>query len=133
MSTVNARPAGEVATVMAWVGIMLIESAAELLLVTVSPPPDTEALLVTDAGAFALMLTPRVIGGYAAAEARLSDREHVNVDNVQVQPEPDIVVTVIPVGSVSVTLTGAVVARSPELRTVSVKVASVDPALNVPE
>jgi hypothetical protein len=95
---------------------MSTESVAELLFVTTSLPPETEAVLMTDGGALAATLTRKLIAGYAAPAARLSLRVHVSVDVVQIQPAPEIDVMVSPPGSASVTLTRPLVARSPELR-----------------
>src|SRR5262249_50087482 len=51
------------------------------------PPPATEAVLVTEAGAVFAVRTVILIGGYEARGASASERVHVNA--VHVQPEPE--------------------------------------------
>src|ERR1700719_4606315 len=85
--------------------VMVVVSFAVLLAVLTSPPPDTAATFVTDAGAFAATFTVNVMSGYAAPAGSWSPHVQVSVDNVHDQPVPDIAVAVRPDGSVSVTVT----------------------------
>ena len=57
-------------------GLMVVGSLAESLLVLVSPPPETAAMLVTLEGALPATFTVRVIAGKPAPAAKLSVRVH---------------------------------------------------------
>ena len=101
-------------------GVMVVGSLAVSLEVLVSPPPDTETELVTMDAAFADTLTVSVIAGKLAPAASGVLLVQVNVPNVHVQPEPDIAVAVSPAGSVSTTVTVALVEPVPAFCTVMV-------------
>ena len=95
-------------------GVMMVGFVAVSFAKFVSPPPDTVAMFVTLAGAFAATVTVNVIGGKLAPTVRVSLREQIRFATTQFHPAPAIAVAVSPVGKVSVTETGtAVVAREP--------------------
>src|SRR5439155_269500 len=101
--------------------LIVVGSVAVLFAVFVSPPPETVAVLVTLAGASLATFSVRVITGYLVPPARASDRVQVSGAKVQDQPDPVIAVAVKPVGSVSATVTRAVVLETvPLLLTVIV-------------
>jgi hypothetical protein len=56
-------PVCVLAMVMSATGLIVVKSLAELLPVFVSPPPETDAVFVTLAGAVAETLTLSVIAG----------------------------------------------------------------------
>jgi hypothetical protein len=74
-----------------------------------SPPPDTVTVLVITDGASIATFTVRVIGGYFAAEASVSEREQVSEASLQFHPVPAIAVAVRPGGNVSVSVTSPIV------------------------
>src|SRR2546429_402681 len=98
--------------------LIVVGSVVESLLVTTSPPPETEAELVTELDAVADTSTVTVIAGYEEPAARASERVQVRVARVQLQPVPEIAVAVRPLGSVSDTVTVPLVAPDPEFDTV---------------
>src|SRR5437016_7184600 len=100
--------------------LTVVGSLVESLLVTTSPPPDTEAELVTELEAVADTFTVSVIAGYGEPAAKASERVQVNVASVHDQPVPEIAVAVRPLGSVSATVTVPLDAPVPELVAVSV-------------
>src|SRR5436189_19161 len=94
---------------------MVVASLAESFPVLVSPPPDTEAELVTLAAALLATFTVKVIAGKLAPAASASLRVQVKVPSTQVHPLPAMAVAVRPAGKVSVTETAALVGAEPEL------------------
>src|SRR4051812_7212481 len=111
---------------------MAVTSEALSLLVLLSPPPLTLAVLVTLAGALEATVTVNVMSGYFAPLASSSLRVHVRDDSVQAQPVPFKAVADSPAGSESVTVTLPVVEPVPLLAAVSVYVAPVCPWKNDP-
>lgn len=81
---------------------------ALLLFVTVSPPPETLAVLVMEAGALAAILTLSVISGAETPAGMVVLRVQlatVLVEAAQSHPVPNVIVaSVKPVGKVSVTV-----------------------------
>src|SRR5205814_622561 len=71
----------------------------------VSPPPETVAVFVTEAGALLATFTMSVIDGYVAAAASASLRVQVSVASVQFQFVPLMAVADSPTGKASVTVT----------------------------
>ena len=89
-----------------------------------SPPPETVAVFVTDAGALKFTETVSVISGKLKPGSTVSAREQL-VSVAQVHPGPLMAVAFKPAGKVSVTVTGSVVVAPPTLVTVIVYVAPV--------
>src|SRR5204862_329186 len=114
-------------------GAMVVESVAELLPALRSPPPDTVAVLATDAGAVAETVTVRVIAGYEELPARTSERVHGPAGWVQVQPVPDMAVATRPEGSVSETVTAPAVGAAAPLLTAIEYVLPACPCVKLPE
>jgi len=110
-----------------------VTSLALLLLVFASPPPDTEAVFVTLAGAFAATVTDRVTGGKLPPVAKASLRVQLNDARVQLQPDPTIPVAVKPAGNVSVTVTVPALEPAPAFETLSVYVPPDWPRTKAPE
>ncbi len=100
-------------------------SVAELFVSSVSPPPDTVAVLMTVAGAGSATVALTVIGGYACPAGSASGRVQVTVlaAVVHVQPAPDAELTDenCAGSKVSTTVTVPLVGRSPLLATPMVK------------
>jgi hypothetical protein len=96
---------------------MVVESFAVSLVKFCSPPPDTVAVFVSREDAFGETFTVTVIGGYTPPGARASVRVHVRLLKVHVQPEPDMLAAVSPVGKVSTTMTVPAVGADPALFT----------------
>ena len=110
------------------VGMMAVGSVDELLVVSLSPPPETETAFVTVAGAFAATSTVSVIGAKLEPAAAELFAIHLKVGGLkQAQPLPFIDVAVRPAGSVSMKVTVPLVAAAPELVTVTLYVAPVCP------
>ena len=88
------------------VEVIVVGSLAESLLVLLSPPPDTVAVLVTLDGALLAMLTFKVIGEALALAAKAVWFVQVTVcpESEQVQPAPLAPVGVNPLGTTSVTV-----------------------------
>ena len=107
----------------------------ELLLVLVSPPPVTDAVLVINAAAFAAIETLTTIGAARPTAIGLG-WSHVSVVAVEVeqsQPDPEGTPRIVsPLGIVSLTVAVPVVAAVPELATASTY-AAVPPCTNVDE
>lgn len=80
----------------------------------VSPPPDTVTVLVPEDALFATETT-RKMSGYGVLNGRVSGRVQVKVARSHVHPVPLIDVAVRPGGSLSTTVTGAVVDPVPTL------------------
>src|SRR6185312_13849224 len=101
---------------------MDVGSLAESLAVLVSPPPATEAVLITLAGALPDMFTASVIAGALAPIAIEFVVLQVAVwpEIVQVQPLPLAPAGIKPAGSISVTVAVPFDAIVPMLFTVSV-------------
>src|SRR5262245_9019769 len=87
-----------------------------------SPPPETVAVLVSGETALPPTVATTVTGGYEPAAAQASARVQVRVTPLQDQPVPEMLVTVIPAGGNSRTVTRlpATTAPLPLLVTVSV-------------
>src|SRR5262245_23850586 len=102
--------------------MIVVGSLAELLLESTSPPPETMAVLVTDAGALGATFTVIVIGGYPAPGASGSLRVQGMLwpPTVHIQPVPVAPVNISPEVSASVTVMAPAVGESPVLLTVSV-------------
>src|SRR6266516_4458981 len=98
---------------------MVVGSLSVSLDVSVSPPPDTVAVLVTLAGALPATFTVRVMVELLPAASAL-DRVQVRATTLQVQPEPLMAVAVKPEGRVSVTVMVPLVDGVPLLVTVIV-------------
>src|ERR1022692_3564945 len=96
---------------------MLVGSVAELLAAFVSPPPDTAAVFVTEAGAFPATFTVSVMAGKLVPDPSASLRVQVRVPNTHVQPVPARAVAVSPDGKVSVMLTSPLDELAPTLLT----------------
>src|SRR5437660_3169457 len=92
--------------ISAW-EVTVVGSVAVSLAVLTSLPPETVAVLVTEAGAVCNTVTVIVIAGYAALAANASLRVQVTVwpATPQLQPVPVAVDGVSPAGSVSETVT----------------------------
>jgi hypothetical protein len=90
------------------------------LVVVTSPPPETDAVLVTDAAADCATLTVIAMAGNAALLATTVVLVQVTVCSTipQLQPTPDAAVGVSPAGKVSVTVLVPLVAPPPMLVTV---------------
>ena len=99
--------------------VSVVTSDAESLPVLTSPPPETEAVLVSglDTDWPTAMVT--VIAGYVALALSASDRVQVTswAATPQVQPVPDALEGVRPDGNVSVTVTAPLVDADPRLLT----------------
>jgi hypothetical protein len=100
--------------------MIVVGSLAESLLVFSSPPPDTDAEFVTELDALLATSTVTVTAGYDDPDVSASERMHVKVPTVQLQPVPEIAVAIRPLGSVSVAVTVPLVGPGPEFETVSV-------------
>jgi hypothetical protein len=107
------------ATVRGYLGTIVVGSLAESLLVFSSPPPETDAEFVTELAALPATSTVTVIAGYDELAARASERVHVSVPSVQLQPVPEIAVAVRPLGRESVAVTVPLVGPGPPFETVS--------------
>src|SRR5262245_26338032 len=95
-----------------------VTSLAVLLAVLVSPPPDTVATLVSEPPASGATLTTTAICGHAAPGPSASWRVQLAPATVQVHPVPEMAVSVMPAGKVSVTVTAPAVGATPTLLTV---------------
>lgn len=93
---------------------MVVGSEAVSFARLVSPPPDTVTVFVPEDALFATETT-RKISGYGVLNVRVSDRVQVTVAISQVHPVPLMDVAVRPGGSLSTTVTGAVVDPVPTL------------------
>src|SRR5689334_17402638 len=98
--------------------IIVVVSLVLSFAVLISPPPDTAALLVSTPAALLATFTVTVMSGYAFLEARTSLRVQVRVGRSHDHPVPAMALAVSPEGSVSTTLTGALVSIPPALVTV---------------
>jgi hypothetical protein len=112
---------------------MIVGSLALLLPVFASPPPETLAVFVKLKAVDCVTVTGIVMLGKTAPAASTSDLEHETSWPlvVQVQPLPVAVPGVKPVGNVSVTVIGAIVAPSPLFATSS-KYVPVVPRMKLP-
>ena len=99
---------------------MIVASLVESLLVTISPPPETVATLITIGATLTLTLTVTTIAGYEAPGASGLTVVHVSVPSEHVHPAPRMDVATRPAGSVSTTVTAPVVAPPPPLCTTMV-------------
>src|SRR5205807_2710786 len=106
--------------ISAW-EVTVVGSVAVSLAVLTSLPPETVAVLVTEAGAVCNTVTVIVIAGYAALAANASLRVQVTVwpATPQLQPAPVAVDGVSPAGNVSETVTRPLDATGPTLVTSS--------------
>src|SRR5262245_50175357 len=101
--------------------MIVVGSLAELLLVSTSPPPETRAVLVTDAGALGATFTVIVIVELApAASGSLRVQGILWPPSVHDQPVPPAAVATNPAGRLSVTVIPPVVGEAPVLLTVKV-------------
>src|SRR5262245_58095813 len=97
----------------------VVASLAVSLLVSLSPPPLTVAVLVIEGGALAATFTVNVMSGKLRPGSRPSARWQLKAGGVlQVQPAPLMSVAVKPAGRVSATVTWVVVVAPPALVTV---------------
>src|SRR5258708_27662185 len=80
---------------------IVVGSVAVSLLPLASPPPETVAVFVTDAGALRFTETVSVISGKLRPGSMVSAREQL-VSDTQIQPGPLMAVAFKPAGSVSV-------------------------------
>jgi hypothetical protein len=94
--------------------LIAVGSLAESLLVLALPPPDTLAVFVISAAAFAATFTVNVIAGDDRARASTSLRVQVMVCDAMphVQPVPAAPVGVRPAGTTSVTVMVRAVGRT---------------------
>src|SRR6267143_804898 len=99
---------------------MFVGSLAVSLVVVTSPPPETDAVLVTDAAADCATLTVIAIAGNEALLATTAGLVQVTTCSAipQVELGPDAAVGVSPAGRVSVTVLVPLVAPPPMLLTV---------------
>ena len=94
---------------------MVVESVA---MAGAEPPPVAEAALISGDVALDAIETVTVMAGNEEPLASASER--VQDGTTQAQPVPDMAVTVMPVGAVSVTVTRPLVAMPPLFDTVKV-------------
>ena len=100
--------------------LIRVRSAAVSFVVSVSPPPETVAVLVNDAGAFAATFTVTEMGKVWLPAGNDPTFVQVSVASVQLQLKPLIAVAVIPAGRVSVTVMVPLVGPPPLFFTVIV-------------
>jgi hypothetical protein len=93
-----------------------------------SMPPETVALLITLAEAFAATFTVTVIGSTLEPANSTSPRVHSSGESVQFQFVPEMAVAVRPAGRLSSTVTSAEVSAPPALATMIVYVFPLDGA-----
>ena len=98
--------------------LIVVTSEAVSLAVLVSLPPETVTVLVTEGGAFDKTFTVKVITGYDAPPARVSERVQTSVLIEQLHPVPNIAVAVRLEGRESARLTVPTVAPGPLFVTV---------------
>lgn len=94
--------------------LTVVGSVAESFTKLVSPPPETETLLVTLTGAVAETFTVMVITGYEPAAASTSERVQVCVPTTHTHPAPAMLVAVSGPGRMSFTTTVPAVGAVPE-------------------
>src|SRR5450631_4480295 len=84
--------------------LIRVRSLAVSFVVSVSPPPETVAMLVSEAGAFGATFTVTAMGKVWLPTGNDPTLVQVSVATVQIQLAPVIAVAVIPTGNVSVTV-----------------------------
>ena len=122
-------------TVMLGIAKIEMISVEELFELSLSPPPDTDAVFATVAGAFPATDTLRVIGGATVCAGIACDRVQVTLGPPRMhdQPNPEALTAVSPVGSVSVTVTRPDVSVPPVFDTTMEKGADDCPCVKLPE